>query len=72
MAENDYYAGQNNNDEDGQNNNDEDGQNDNFESFWDFDFLDDDTEDECTVPLDCGDEENDEGNNGQLMVPHFE
>ena len=21
-----------------------------YESFWDFDFLDDDTEDECTVP----------------------
>ncbi len=33
---------------------------------WDFDFLDDDdTEDECTVPLDCGDEENDEGNNDE-------
>lgn len=25
--------------------------------FWDFDFSDDDTEDECTVPLDCGDDD---------------
>ncbi|MDE2830905.1 MAG: hypothetical protein OXN20_12370 [Gemmatimonadota bacterium] len=29
-------------------------------SFWDFDFSDDDTEDECTVPLDCGDDEEEE------------
>ena len=28
---------------------------------WDFDFLDDDdTEDECTVPYDCGDDEEEE------------
>lgn len=34
--------------------------------FWNFHFLDDtETEDECTVPLDCGDEENDEGNNDE-------
>lgn len=38
--------------------------------FWDFDFSDDSTEDdgtedECTVPYDCGDEENDEGNNDE-------
>lgn len=37
---------------------------------WDFDFSDDGTEDdgtedECTVPYDCGDEENDEGNNDE-------
>ncbi len=31
------------------------------ENFWDFDFLDDDdTEDECTVPYDCGDDEEEE------------
>ena len=28
--------------------------------FWDLDFLDDGTEDECTVPLDCGDDEEEE------------
>ena len=28
--------------------------------FWDFNFLD-----ECIVPYDCGDEENDEGNNDE-------
>ena len=63
----DYHDGggnnndsQNNNDE---NNNDENGQN-NYESFWDFDFSDDDTEDECTVPYDCGDEDNDDDDNG--------
>ncbi len=38
--------------------------------FWNFDFSDDGTEDdgtedECTVPYDCGDEENDEGNNDE-------
>ena len=27
---------------------------------WDFDFLDDGTEDECTVPYDCGDDEEEE------------
>ena len=27
--------------------------------FWNFDFLD-----ECTVPYDCGDEDNDDDNNG--------
>ena len=71
MSENDYYGNQNNNggsqnnnDEDGQNNNDEDGQNNDFESFWNFDFLDDGTEDECTVPLDCGDDDSDDDNDG--------
>ena len=28
--------------------------------IWDFDFSDDDTEDECTVPYDCGDDEEEE------------
>ena len=31
---------------------------DHLGDFWDFDFSDDDTEDECTVPYDCGDEDN--------------
>lgn len=35
-----------------------------LEDFWDFDFSDDDTEDECTVPYDCGYEDNDDDNNG--------
>ncbi|MDE2830900.1 MAG: hypothetical protein OXN20_12345 [Gemmatimonadota bacterium] len=26
----------------------------------DFDFIDDDTEDECTVPYDCGDDDEEE------------
>ncbi len=32
---------------------------DHLGNFWDFDF-DDDTEDECTVPYDCGDDEEEE------------
>ncbi len=33
---------------------------DHLGDFWDFDFSDDDTEDECTVPYDCGDDEEEE------------
>ena len=33
---------------------------DHFGDFWDFDFSDDGTEDECTVPYDCGYDEYDE------------
>lgn len=44
------------------NTNDDEGH---LEDFWDFDFSDDGTEDECTVPYDCGDGENDEGNNDE-------
>ncbi len=30
---------------------------DHLGDFWDFDFSDDGTEDGCTVPLDCGDDD---------------
>lgn len=32
--------------------------------WWEWDFGYDDTEDECTVPYDCGDEDNDDDNYG--------
>ena len=71
ITQDDYYDDENNNDENNndENNNDENGQN-NYESFWDFDFLDDDDDGNCeycddeNCDGDCANDDDDENGSG--------